>query len=67
MPMKPLQGRNVHLNQATRSTTTNKPGKEQSTTSSMTSLPNMCVHVPVRACVFVLRMHPTHSTQTRLL
>ena len=51
LPMKPTpprQGRNIHLNQATRSTATNKPKKEQSTTNSMASVG---VRVCVCACV----------------
>ena len=45
-PTPPRQGRNVsftNINQATRSTAANKPGREQSTTSSKASVPNVCV------------------------
>ena len=46
-PTLPRQGRNVHFNQATRSSATNKPGREQAKTSSMASVPNVCVLSPM--------------------
>ena len=53
-PTPPRQGRNITINnQATSSTATNKPGREQSTTSSNAFVPNVCACARVCACVCV--------------
>ena len=46
-PTLPRQGRNAHFNHSTRSSATNKPGREQPKTSSMASVPNVCVLSPM--------------------